>query len=566
MDKTRRTSRKTTKDMVYYLKKCWKENMLVILCLVVLCGLQVGVNLMMMQAFQGIIDRNAQRFLVWTLLLVAVWFVIQGLASVETFLRCRVIRIMNNAIRRDMAEKLLGKSYQSFHEQTVGEYLSQFTNDMSQIENQAWNPFFDCVRSAVTVVLSIVALLTLHWSLLVASIMTTAIMMLVPRIFYRKMEDLGTACTQEQAAAVNRLKDMLAGCDVLRFFGYEQRFVENMGVASDQIERPKFRLAYMKSFVGAGVGCANIVCQMLHVVLIGILSVRGIILMGALTGGGNLCGNLSAGLGNIVQDMLSMSSARPYFEKISAHIDVEEYSENRTENDVETNAETAPCIPIEEMQDGIALDQVSFSYDKKTVLKEFSVFFKKGGKYALVGPSGCGKSTLLRLMLGCLPEYTGSIRLDNREIRDYRPEQLWHQISYIEQDVFLFNATILDNITLGQEFGEEQIWKALRDSALENDLSTLPDGLNTIVGENGSNLSGGQKQRVAIARALVHNRSILLVDEGTSALDQKNADIVEKSLLDNPELTLILVSHHLSSERKEQFTQVFDLQPPSLCA
>lgn len=283
--------------------------------------------------------------------------------------------------------------------------------------------------------------------------------------------------------------------------------------------------------------------------------------MGALTGGGNLCGNLSAGLGNIVQDVLSMSSARPYFEKISAHIDVEEYLENRTEKDVETNAKTAPCIPIEEMQDGIALDQVSFSYDKKTVLKKFSVFFKKGGKYALVGPSGCGKSTLLRLMLGCLPEYSGSIRLDNREIRDYRPEQLWHQISYIEQDVFLFNATILDNITLGQEFGEEQIWKALRDSALENDLSTLPDGLNTIVGENGSNLSGGQKQRVAIARALVHNRSILLVDEGTSALDQKNADIVEKSLLDNPELTLILVSRHLSSERKEQFTQVYDLQP-----
>ena len=89
----------------------------------------------------------------------------------------------------------------------------------------------------------------------------------------------------------------------------------------------------------------------------------------------------------------------------------------------------------------------------------------------------------------------------------------------------------------------------------------MPDGLDTIVGEEGGNLSGGQKQRVAIARALIHDRSILLVDEGTSALDQKNADIVEKSLLANPDLTLILVSHHLTPERKEQFTQVYDLQP-----
>ena len=114
---------------------------------------------------------------------------------------------------------------------------------------------------------------------------------------------------------------------------------------------------------------------------------------------------------------------------------------------------------------------------------------------------------------------------------------------------------------MGETFTDEQMEKALRDSALMGDLASMPDGLDTIVGEEGGNLSGGQKQRVAIARALIHDRSILLVDEGTSALDQKNADIVEKSLLANPNLTLILVSHHLTPERKGQFTQVYNLQP-----
>ena len=124
--------------------------------------------------------------------------------------------------------------------------------------------------------------------------------------------------------------------------------------------------------------------------------------------------------------------------------------------------------------------------------------------------------------------------------------------------------TLAENIRFfrrERKMTQEQLAQAVRDSALEGDLANMPQGLDTPVGENGGNLSGGQKQRVAIARALLHQRSILLVDEGTSALDQKNADIVEQRLLENPDLTLILVSHHLSPARKAQFTQVFALEP-----
>ncbi len=214
----------------------------------------------------------------------------------------------------------------------------------------------------------------------------------------------------------------------------------------------------------------------------------------------------------------------------------------------------------------IRLNDIVVKFGDFTALHNISVHVKEGEFFTFLGPSGCGKSTLLKLLLGWLPGYGGAIRFDGRDARDFTPEQLQSQMSYIEQNVFLFNSTIRDNITLGEAFTDEQMEKALQDSALAGDLASMPDGLDTVVGEEGGNLSGGQKQRVAIARALIHNRSILLVDEGTSALDQKNADIVEKSLLANPDLTLILVSHHLTPERKEQFTQVFDLQPPSLCA
>ena len=210
----------------------------------------------------------------------------------------------------------------------------------------------------------------------------------------------------------------------------------------------------------------------------------------------------------------------------------------------------------------ITVDRVSFCYDeKKPILKDASFRFEKGKKYALTGPSGCGKSTLLKLLLGWLPDYIGTISFDDVDIHTVTPAQLQQQMSYIEQNVFLFNTTIRENITLGEDFSEEQLHAAIQGSALAADLAAMPDGLDTVVGEDGSNLSGGQKQRVAIARALIHSRSILLVDEGTSALDQKNADLVEKSLLTNPDLTLILISHHLSAERRAQFDHVYELTP-----
>ena len=157
-----------------------------------------------------------------------------------------------------------------------------------------------------------------------------------------------------------------------------------------------------------------------------------------------------------------------------------------------------------------------------------------------------GKSTVLKLLLGWLPNYQGSIHFNGKDARDFTQEQLLQQMSYIEQDVFLFNTTIRDNITLGDNFFLRKCWRqAIKNSALDGDLANMRSGTDT-VGENGSSLSGGQRQRVAIARALIHKRSILLVDERHQCVRSENADIVEQSLLDNPDLTLILVSHHLS--------------------
>ncbi len=162
----------------------------------------------------------------------------------------------------------------------------------------------------------------------------------------------GGDCAQEQAAATGKLKDLLAGYDVLCFFGREQRFGQGVDTASDQIEKPRFRLTYVKGFVSAGMDCVNVLCQMLVNVLIGVLSIRGVILQGSLMGGGNLCGSLSNGLGNMAQLLLSFSASRPYFEKIIVHAD-----------DTQTVTDTG----MEQMNSAIIVENLSFQYGERPV-------------------------------------------------------------------------------------------------------------------------------------------------------------------------------------------------------
>ena len=540
-----RKNRGNTATMAHYLMRFKGPLLLAMLPLLAICGMQAAASLITAEVFQRVFEGDLAGMIHWMLILAGVWFLISAVSTLSELLQAEAIYKLNNALRDDMAATLIGMDYGQYHSAATGDYLSRFTNDVNQIENLAWKPFFQLVELAATAVFSILALLTIHWSLLLAALLTTVLMVFVPQLFNKRMERLGEVCAGEQAAATGVFQDQLSGWDVLKLFAREGRFTLGIHRASQRLEKPRFRLSYVKGLVRAGMFCVNVICQVMITGLVGFLAIAGYTQAGSLAAGGNLCGMLSNSLGGIAGLLLSFSSAKPFFEKITVRAG---------------DAPTTPgeAVPVERE---IAVENLGFCYGEKPVLKNLSLRFEKGGKYALTGPSGCGKSTLLKLLLGWLPGYEGAIRLDGRDAKELAPEQVQARMSYIAQDVFLFDTTIRDNLTLGEEFGEAEIRRALRDSALAGDLEKMPQGLDTPVGEAGGSLSGGQRQRVAIARALLHRRSVLLVDEGTSALDAQNAEIVEKSLLANPDLTLILVSHHLTPERKSQFTQVYELQP-----
>lgn len=532
--------------MSHYLRKNWKITSAVCFFQITEWGLQALLQILLIQQFDSAMNFDFKRFTFWIIISLISWGIYFIVCALQECTQAKAVRILNNQVRHDLYISLLHKKHQEYHSQDSGEYISWMTNNIKQIETLAWNPFFDCVGRVAQVLWSIFVLFKIHWSLMIASLVSAAIMWSFPKLFEKKMEQIGKNCSDKQALAISRLKDLLSGFDVLRCFNKTEQFIKKGDSASDQVEEPAYHLSCTSSINGCSMGYVSVVIQILSDILIVALAFQGKIMPAVLAGSSNLFAGVANGLNKFSTLRLSIAASRPYFEKITAH---------DTEKPKKYQKKWEP------IQNAITMENISFSYEQKPILKDMNLQFEIGKKYAITGPSGCGKSTLLKILLGWLPEYNGKVLLDGKDSRSYSVEQLQEQIGYIEQNVFLFNTTIRENITLGEPFSDEQLQKALNDSSLSNDLASMPDGLDTVVGEEGRNLSGGQKQRVAIARALIHNRSILLVDEGTSALDKNNADVVERSLLNNSELTLILISHHLSPERMNQFDKVYHLKP-----
>jgi ATP-binding cassette, subfamily B, bacterial MsbA len=218
-----------------------------------------------------------------------------------------------------------------------------------------------------------------------------------------------------------------------------------------------------------------------------------------------------------------------------------------------TITDSPDAITLTEIKDGISFQNVCFHYTpEKPVLKNVSMTFEKGKTVAIVGSSGSGKSTIASLIPRFYDVVSGSIQIDGVDIRHLSLDSLRKHIAMVMQDTFLFDGSIRDNLLFGNpDATDAMIDKALEQSYLTEFLATLPEGMDTRIGERGVMLSGGQRQRLAIARAMIKNAAIVILDEATSALDNKSEAVVQKAmeaLMENR--TVIVIAHRLSTIRK----------------
>jgi ATP-binding cassette subfamily C protein len=207
----------------------------------------------------------------------------------------------------------------------------------------------------------------------------------------------------------------------------------------------------------------------------------------------------------------------------------------------------------------IKLNDVSMSLGEKTVLNHVSLTFEKGKKYLVTGESGAGKSTLLHVICGLYDEYQGELTIGGCNLKAAPKGALNRLVSLASQEVFLFNDTIRNNITLFEQYSDESIQTVLRQCGLEELIGRLSDGLDTVISENGSNFSGGEKQRINLARALIRDCEILLLDEVSANLDPETTDFIERTVLGLDGKTVISVSHKMPEKLAALYDEVISV-------
>lgn len=442
--------------------------------------------------------------------------------------------------------ELTRKNISAFAGENSSTYISALTNDIQVIEQgYLWNTF--TLLESLLTFLGAMALMIWYSPLLTAAAVGLSLLPLIASILTgnraaaeeRKVSDRNEAYT-------SALRDSLGGFSVIKSFKAEAQmiriFKENArALAKAECARQKVRI-----LVQMYASAAGITAQL------------GVFIFGAylaLSGKGVTAGTtmifvqlmnyVLSPIGTIPACIAERKAARALVEKIaealSAHVREDSAAEHRP------------------LKQGIAVKNLSFGYEpEKIVLKNISCTFELGKKYAIVGASGSGKSTLLNLLMASYDHYDGAICYDDAEQRSISSGNLYEIESIIQQNVFVFNATIRDNLTMFREFPEEQIQRAIRLSGLTALIEEK--GADYLCGENGNGLSGGEKQRISIARSLLKKSQVLLVDEATAALDAETAYQVSSAILHLEDVTGIVVTHSLEEGLLKQYDEIITLK------
>lgn len=525
-----------------YLLRAPKETLLALICKLIQTLGRLATALLSMWMLRAAMDGDLRTVGIILLANGGAWAVFALFGRWSTCFRARAIARMNTALRCNITAQIFCGTESEPDDNLAAGRLSWYINDVAQAEKLGYEGFFSLCFCLIDMIIAFIALLCFHWSLALIALFSSVIMMCATALSDKTLKAGSGQVSRASEVFTEAMRDVLGGLPMLRSFGAADRLADRTRQESDQLESVRCDFVRRQENAGLLAAGASIITQAMTLALLFGLAIRGVIPFSTIYGGGNIISMASNSTIELGQLRIRLVSAKPYFDKLGRK---PEYA---------PDLPPLPAVPCD-----LTFEDVTFGYPGKPILDHWSMTFRQGGKYALTGPSGCGKTTVLRLIAGLLRPVSGCIRFGGCDAAQYAPESRWNTLAYIDQEVYLLNTTIRDNITLGRPFAEEALQQALQDSALAGDLLKMPQGLDTVITGNGHNLSGGQRQRIAVARALLYDRSVLLVDEGTSALDAQNAAIVEEALLRKPELTLILVSHHLDEERKKRFDQCIQM-------
>ena len=521
-------------------------------CLAVFAALAAGsLNLILSWIIQQLMDTAAGKsgaLSFRTLLLISAGFVLLC-AGLSLLNYASQPRFLERAMRqyKDFAfKKLIGKSISSFRDESAASYLSALTNDAASIETNYLAQMLAMITKAVTFIGAL--LLMCRYSLLMTAIAAglTVLPLIASLLTGNRLQAVESRVSERNGEFTAALSDCLAGFTVVKNFKAEREIFRLFAQSNKALEHEKFTGRRIKTLVGM-IGAVTGIFAQLGVFIAGVyLSMKGSSMTpGAVVLFVNLMNFIISPIAELPGLLACRKAALGLVDKLAAAL---ERSSSRE------GSET-----LNRLEHGIRLENVSFAYEPgKTVLHGINAEFEAGRAYALVGGSGSGKSTLLNLLMAAETNYSGHILADGIELSDISTESLYGTMAAIQQNVFVFNASINDNVSMFRDFPKTEMDEAIARAHLGALIRER--GEDYLCGENGSGLSGGEKQRISIARSLLKKSSVLLADEVTAALDAQTAHRVSSDILDLQGITRIVVTHTLEESLLRRYDKIFVLR------
>lgn len=477
-------------------------------------------------------------------------FAVRGLG---TFLGVYFMAIVSRGVVHDLRCQLFDKylilpvSY--FDSRSSGHLISKITFVADQVTQAASNAITVVIREGLFVIGLLAYLFYNNWKLTLIFIALSPLIGVIVSYTSKRFRKISKGIQKSMGDVTHVASESIAGFRVVRTFGGEEYERNRFVAASDKSRQQFLKMAVTKAL-------STPLVQLIVALAMGILVWLALSpeVMSGMTPGQFIAFITAASL--MAKPIRQLTNVNSIIQKgVAAASDLFEQFDEKPEPDNGT-------LEIERVKGDVSVRGVEFCYPNtvKPVLKGVSCEAKAGQVVALVGRSGSGKSTMVNLIPRFYEPSAGEIKIDDTDISEFTLSSLRRQISMVTQQVTLFNDTVANNIAYGQpDVTREQIEAAAKSAYAMSFIEELPEGLDTLVGDNGVLLSGGQRQRLAIARAILKDAPILILDEATSALDTESERYIQKALDEvMKNRTTFVIAHRLSTIEKADIIMVMD--------
>jgi len=449
-------------------------------------------------------------------------------------------------VRQRILEQVLHRTVAQYNAEGDAAYLSLLTTDLRTLYDDYYMSLFNIVFWGGIMLCALAMYLYISPVMLLAILLVTIPPLVLPRRMNERLKATRDAFSLQMADYTQQLKELLGGFEIIRSFLREDAYAALHQKAARKARESE--LDYQQS-LNAMVTNTSLISNLIFpvVMLVGLfLAFDGRLTMGTVSTAASMANFVITPCHRPARSWANVTSSQGTRQRLEAAMAEPQAAEQGE--------------PIGHI-DSIQCETVRFAYPNtaEPVLKDASLTVDAAQKVALVGESGCGKSTLAKLLFQYYPDYSGDILFNGRQVRTLDRTALYRRVGYIAQTAYLFHDTIRNNICLHEDFPDEQLAHAIAAAGLTDWVASLPDGLDTVISENGKNLSGGQRQRIGIARLALRSYDLIIADEITASLDPDTSQQVMENLIAMP-CMVVAITHDVAGSFMHQFDKVYRVE------